>query len=64
MGFRPFGKKKKKEIYRNILRLIKIILNYQIPTKMKYIMSFSSIFEEKVFWIPDKVLYNPMDQTL
>lgn len=27
-------------------------------------MSFSSIFEEKVFWIPDKVLYNPMDQTL
>lgn len=63
MGFRPFGKKKK-EIYRNILRLIKIILNYQIPTKMKYIMSFSSIFEEKVFWIPDKVLYNPMDQTL
>lgn len=63
MGFRPFGKKKK-EIYRNILRLIKIILNYQIPTKMKYIMIFSSIFEEKVFWIPDKVLYNPMDQTL
>lgn len=62
MGFRPFGKKK--EIYRNILRLIKIILNNQIPTKMKYIMSFSSIFEEKVFWIPDKVLYNPMDQTL
>lgn len=63
MGFRPFGKKKE-EIYTNILRLIKIILNYQIPTKMKYIMSFSSIFEEKVFWIPDKVLYNPMDQTL
>lgn len=63
MGFRPFGKKEE-EIYRNILRLIKIILNYQIPTKMKYIMSFSSIFEEKVFWIPDKVLYNPMDQTL
>lgn len=26
-------------------------------------MSFSSIFEEKVFWIPDKVLYNPVDQT-
>lgn len=63
MGFRPFGKKKK-EIYRNILRLIKIILNYQIPTKMKYIISFASIFEEKVFWIPDKVLYNPVDQTL
>lgn len=63
MGFRPFGQKKK-EIYRNILRLIKIILNYQEPTKMKYIISFSSIFEEKVFWIPDKVLYNPVDQTL
>lgn len=63
MGFRPFGKKKKK-FTETFLRLIKIILNYQIPTKMKYIMSFSSIFEEKVFWIPDKVLYNPMDQTL